>query len=382
MDSKLNTPRSTLNYSVAVSDLYGNDTNVSILSPDIQIEKIKETAIKQLLENESSSNFNQFRLILIRDEPRLLCDDKTVKQELIEDGDCAILLKSRSKPVSSLVKDGVVSHDGPTQSAINRATEALPDFTNITDKNKTQQTDLSSHSQVEQTFRKVLLALLDLSYKFMHFEENDAEETSNNIEVDSDSLKSLMEMGFPEKRVRKALQLNNMDKNSAMEWLLSHSGAESDDEDTNTADEPMDTGMVKIKPKKRFKPRPRAFVPNPTHLQSLLDMGFSEEQSVRAMRLYGNDTAAACDWLLSDHANDDVEEDNDEPLSPDSELYKALLSNPTIHIGLHDKKVLEALEDMVENPWRRNNWAYESAVGNVLLQILKLYNKYSTTSQS
>ena len=366
--------------SIFVSDLFGNESTVNVVSPDIQIEKVKESAIKQLTENESSSNFSQFRLILVKGLPRLLCDDKTVKQELIEDGDCMILLsKSRNKQVSSLVKDGVVSHDGPNQAAINRATEGLPDFTNVTDKSKIVGADLSSTSQVEQTFRKVLLALLELSYKFMHFDQDVPLEAVSKPPVDAKQLTALMDMGFSEQRARKALVTNNMDQNLAMEWLLSHT--EEGDESVESNDEVMDTDVVKVVPKKRIKTRSRAFVPNPTHLSLLLDMGFTREQSIKALRINGNNPNTACEWLLSDHkSSENVVDDNDEPLSPNTELYKALISNPTIHIGLHDQKVLEALEDMVENPWRRNNWAYESAVGNVLLQILKLYNKYSTTA--
>ena len=378
MDTKINNSRSTINFAVSVSDLFGNDTTVSIVSADMQIEKVKETAIKQLVENESSNNFSQFRLILVRDIPRALSDDKTLKQEQIEDGDSAILLKNRNKQVSSLVKDGVVSHDGPTQSAIDRATEGLPNFASASNKTKTPgSNDISS--QVEQTFRKVLLSLLDLSYKFMHFEQEDV-----NVKPDINPtfLKEIIDMGFSERRAKKALLENNMDRNMAMEWLLNNSEVASEDElPSSQTDEPMDTGSVKVQPRRRVKTRSRTFVPNPDHLKLLLEMGFSKDQSIRALRINNNNPSTACDWLLSDHEEmEEIPEDSDEPLSPDSELYKALVSNPTIHIGLHDKKVLEALEDMVENPWRRNNWAYESAVGNVLLQILKLYNKYSTTA--
>ena len=384
MDAKMSNTKTiaSASFAVSVSDLFGNDTIVSVASPDINVEKIKETAIKQLVENESSNNFNQFRLILVGAVPRRLCDDKTVKEELIEDGDSAILIKSKSKQVSSLVKDGLASRDGPTLSAIARATEGLPDFTHGLDKVKTQPTDPSSSSQVEQTFRKVLLALLDLSYKFLHFDED--VQNPATPQINDTYLKELMDMGFSENRAKKALLANDMDRNMAMEWLLTHPEMESEDEpDSRQVDEQMDTSSIKDAPRRRIKTRSRTFVPNPNHLEVLRDMGFTKEQSIQALRINGNNPHTACEWLLSDHKDAaDAEEDSDEPLSPDSELYKALISNPTIHIGLHDKKVLEALEDMVENPWRRNNWAYESAVGNVLLQILKLYNKHSTTSDS
>ncbi|XP_076802529.1 ubiquitin-associated domain-containing protein 1-like [Clavelina lepadiformis] len=370
--------KSSLNCSVGVSDLYGNDTSVNV-SPDMLIEKIKEMAIKQLKsESESSSNCSQYKLVLVDGFPRTLCDEKTAKQEQLGNGDSAMLLRTQgNKPVSSLVKDGVVSHDAPTMSAINRATENLPVFTGSSEPVRNSSSDLSSPAQVEQTFRKVLLALLELSYKFMHFEKN-------KQDVNEDDLKDLMAMGFSEEQVRKALVTRKMDRESAMEWLIGQNGSARDEEQPSHSTEEEAMEVSSTSTGRGMRTRSRTFTPNPVHLSSLMEMGFSKEVSIRALKINGNDVNIACEWLLSDHPDDidEDEEDEDEALNPNSELYKALISNPTIHIGLHDKKVLEALEDMVENPWRRNNWAYESAVGNVLLQILKLYNKYSSTAPS
>jgi len=383
MDAKLG--RLPASCQLAVYDLHGNDTMVSV-TPEMLIEKIKEVTVKQLVaDSDSNTNFTLYKLVLINDLPRTLCDDKTAKQEVLEDGDCALLIKARSskQPVSSLVKDGIVSHEGPSQSAIARATEGLPSLNGANaDKPLLSMSEqsASSASQVEQTLRRVLLALLELSYKFVDFENDDVEEQSRPAEVVEDNkLRPLIDMGFSRRHAEKAMILNRMDQSLAAEWLLNNRDSLSDSEpgpSQMSTDEQMDTSVPK--PRRRG----RGFKPNPSHLAVLLDMGFSKEESIQALKLNGNNPNTACDWLLSDRKMDSDDETADEPLNPESELYKALITNPTIHIGLHDKKVLEALEDMVENPWRRNNWAYESAVGNVILQILKLYNKYSTTAPS
>merc|ERR1712136_50134 len=218
-----------------------------------------------------------------------------------------------------------------------------------------------------------------------HFDEDDSSSPLNSgsqsasnpsSKVDPTKIKHLTDMGFSEDLATKALLATGLDVNSAMEWALSHNGQTSSS--GSSSSEPMDVTQTTTSNKtSKRKLKTRLFTPNAGHLATLTDMGFTEEESVQALRLNGNNPVSACEWLLSDRK---VEENVDSPLDPESELYKALISNPTIHIGLHDRKVLEALEDMVENPWRRNNWAYESAVGNVILQILKLYNKYSTTT--
>uniref|UniRef100_H2ZLU7 UBA domain-containing protein n=1 Tax=Ciona savignyi TaxID=51511 RepID=H2ZLU7_CIOSA len=406
------TSRCSTYCSMTVTDLHGNDTTVNV-SSEMLIEKIKEMAVKQISsDSETPTESGQYRLVLIGDVPRSLCDDKTAKQESLSEGDSALLLKNRGhkQPMSSLIKDAVLSHEGPSSSMILRATESLPAL------GSDMIGTATSSEQVEQTLRKVLLALLDLSYKFMHFDE-DKKVTKPEHNFNDVHVKNLTDMGFSERRAKKALLLNNMNTNLAMEWLLQHADEPSDGEDACDP-EPMETGESSTNIRQRL----RAFKPNPIHLASLLDMGFSKEESIQvcsiyyrncffnkhtrysithsnlldryhsllmnkseksliqALKINGNNPNTACEWLLSDRTTGPTEDtDNDEALSPDSELYKALLSNPTIHIGLHDRKVLEALEDMVENPWRRNNWAYESAVGNVILQILKLYNKYSTS---
>lgn len=381
MDSKLS-PKSC---SVNVSDMYGKDTMVHVPA-SMMVEKIKETALKQLNFEDMSNSGSEHRLVLINDIPRNLCDDKTAKQENIKNGDTMILIKnSSSKQISSLVKGGLASTDAPSASAIMQATEGLPLLTGPDAQSiHTSNMDATSSSLVEQTLRRVLLALLELSYKFMHFDDEcetnplstEMETTGNHSsKADLTKVKHLTDMGFSEELATKALVATSNDVSSAMEWALSHNGQGSSTDLSSS--EPMDTTPTVNNKSSKRKLKTRLFSPNAGHLATLTDMGFTEEESVQALRLNGNNPVSACEWLLSDRK---VEENVDSPLDPESELYKALISNPTIHIGLHDRKVLEALEDMVENPWRRNNWAYESAVGNVILQILKLYNKYSTTT--
>jgi len=362
MDGKVSLKASQSNW-LDVSDMSGNTVKVSFLQ-NTPIERLKELILKQLGCEDEDQNY-KYKLVHINDELRSLAEFSTARDEKLENGDNILLVKIPNQKTS--VTRANQSFEAPSAALIQQVTENIPLQMNDKKIASTSNTD-SSSSQVEQTLRKVLLALLELSYKFMHF-DNPNNQTSDKS-IDPVLVSQLMDMGFSEERAKKALIINNMDKELATEWLLSTHQSKNDDE---TPQQSASTS----EPTHSYKSRARQFKPNPTHLENLLAMGFAEKESIQALRISGNNPNSACDWLLGDRT---TQGDVDEPLSEDSDLYKALLANPTIHVGLHDPKVVEALEDMVENPWRRNNWAYESAVGNVILQILKLYNKFSMTS--
>lgn len=373
MDIKVNSKTSSSLW-LDVSDIYGKNTQVSFL-PNSQIEKLKELVIKQMnYEDEESQQ--KHKLVLVNNEPRSLEDGNTAHEEKLEDGDSVLLVKVPSHKSHPAASKQNQTFEPPTAALIMQATETIP-AQGGTPRSTNPYSNDNSSTQVEQTLRKVLLALLELSYKFMHFETSTGGSSSpTEVPVDPQLVKQLVDMGFAEKSAKKALIINQMDKTLAMEWLLNHnSDVEDESEAAPSSNEQSSSSSGE--PVYKYRARARQFKPNPNHLENLLAMGFSREDAVQALRISGNNPNTACDWLLSDRR---VQADVDQSLSTDSELYKALLANPTIHIGLHDPKVVEALEDMVENPWRRNNWAYESAVGNVILQILKLYNKYSMTS--
>jgi len=351
-----------------VRDVYGKQSQVSFES-DSKIEKLKENVMKLLGINENEC---KYKLVLVNDTMRSLCDSNNAKDENLKNQNNLLIIKTPNHklPVApNLNSSGV--YDAPTESQIQEATAGITSRSRLPP--RVSVSNDSTTSQVEQTLRKVLLALLDLSYKFMHFETDDGSSVPKKPVVDSQKLEELVNMGFSEKISKHALLLFNMDKKQAMEWLLNNPHDEVNIEEEPTPSTSSSTVTYK------YRSRKKSFVPNQNHLANLLAMGFSRDDSVLALKVSGNNANAACEWLLSDRPPFD---DPDASLSPDCELYKSLLRNPTIHIGLHDPKVVEALEDMVENPWRRNNWAYESAVGNVILQILKLYNKYSITSEN
>jgi len=368
MDVKITTPKASTNGWLDACDIHGRVTKVCFMANSL-IEKLKEHVIKQL--SYEQDNELKHKLVLVNREPRSLRDNNTADEERLKNGDCVLLVKiaSRKTAAATIATRSNQTYEPPSNAVIQAATANIPLQSNLPRTPSAPSSD-SSSTQVEQTLRKVLLALLDLSYKFMHFETTSSMPAPPKVHVDATLVKQLIDMGFTEEHSKKALILNNMDKALAMEWLLNHT-EETDETPSSSQSQGAEEPLYK------YRSRSRQFKANPNHLDNLLAMGFVREESIEALRISGNNPNTACDWLLSDRT---LQVDVDQPLSMDSELYKALLANPTIHIGLHDPKVVEALEDMVENPWRRNNWAYESAVGNVILQILKLYNKYSMTS--
>lgn len=375
------------NFAMNIFSMQGHKVSVDVQA-DMSIESVKNEAVKKF-SNVRGSGFDStadYVLVCAIGQCRRLLNKNTIKSENLSAADVLLLFNAQGP---SNKGPEVTTRSIPTMPGIKKATEGLVPRGKTT--NEPASSSQSSSSSLEQTFRKILLTLLDLSYKLMFFDEeadglfSTRNKTSLN-QVDPSLVSSLTSMGFSEARACKALRVNQMDLEAATEWLLHNpesqeeSAMDTDTETNNdTDDEDVDKHSAK-RVKRRlegWQKKTQRLQPSSEHITILVGMGFSKEDSTQALKLNGNNPSAACDWLLGDRKIPD--EDPNDGLSPDSELYKAIVSNPTIHIGLHNKRVLEALEDMLENPMRRHNWANDSTVGSVILQILKLYHKYSNS---
>lgn len=358
------------------------------------VETIRDESKKKLFSTGSPDLTYNYTLVCATGPCKRLENKSTVKLENLKPGDYLLLYKMQWEHLKT--HEQPMSRSIPTLQSIKKATEGLPTL----DKPPSStilspgQTTNTSTSNLEQTFRKILLTLLDLSYKLMFFDD-DAEGLFNNERkkrganaVNPALMSQLTEMGFSEVLSAKALKICHMDVEAAMEWLLRNQDADVDMEEARVADESdesdedVEAGASTTACIKRrllqWKKKTLRSKPNTEHVSFLVGMGFSKEESIQSLRIFGNNPNAACDWLLSEDRKM-PDHDPDDSLPPDSELHRAIVNNPTIHIGLHNRRVLEALEDMLDNPMRRHNWANDPTVGSVILQILKLYHKYSTS---
>jgi ubiquitin carboxyl-terminal hydrolase 5/13 len=127
---------------------------------------------------------------------------------------------------------------------------------------------------------------------------------SNNAsepQIDADSLNQLLGMGFPENRCKKALlKTGNSGAESAMNWLFEHM----DDPDI---DEPIagNDAMANL---------------SDAELVPLMEMGFTRNQALRAMKETNNNMERAVDWLFShpEIGDEPVAEERKEDDKPDT----------------------------------------------------------------
>lgn len=352
---------------------------------DTLIENLRDEAIKKFsgIKGSAFDNLAEYVLVLAISPTRQLAAKNTVKTENVQPSDILLLHK-----ICSTVEPSKISFNKangiPTKPGIEKATEGLP--SKGMPKPRTVATQ-NSGGNLEQTFRKILLTLLDLSYKLMFFDdEADNIFKKKKPQIDPTLISSLTAMGFSEERACKALTASGLDLEAAMEWLL-HSPEEAERMDVDARDTVegnhgyspvVHDDMSRIKQRfELWQEKNSSSQPKKEHVEVLIAMGFQESESLQALQYNGNNPNAACEWLLGDRK---VPVGNpNECLSRDSELYKAITTDPAIHTGLHNKRVLEALEDMLDNPMRRHNWANDPTVGSVILQILKLYHKYSSS---
>lgn len=326
-------------FSVSVLTPNGNEIKLDV-NPDMKIEQLKDQSIKKL--DLSGMDSNNFHVIKILNGCRKISlNSNTLKAEGISAHDALLLYPLRKETLSSSQSSNT---EVPNTAAINKATTHLP--LNVTSKRVKENvtTPPSTTAPLEQTFRKILLTLLDLSYQLMFFDE-EAEEIFKNkyeVTVHPDLIKQLTPMGFTEKHAKEALIINDMNVESSMEWCLKHSETmtEEDDEEVSESSSSQDRSVNDISKRlSRWKKRTNSPKSNSLHVTSLMDMGFSKEECIEALKYNGNNIMSACNWLLGERTVPD--EDPNDTLEPDSDLYKAIVNNPTIHVGLHNKRVLE-----------------------------------------
>ncbi|XP_046399661.1 ubiquitin-associated domain-containing protein 1 [Ischnura elegans] len=128
------------------------------------------------------------------------------------------------------------------------------------------------------------------------------------------------------------------------------------------------------------------FRPSPKAMSALLEMGFSEDKVIEALKATGNSQVAACEWLLmhkkagaSSASSSSSWEEADEGLDPNSPAYKAILSEPLVQLSLTNPKLLLAYLSILETPSSVSAWINDVDASPVLNQIFKTYNaeKYS-----
>ncbi|XP_074653863.1 ubiquitin-associated domain-containing protein 1-like [Tubulanus polymorphus] len=371
------------------------------VSSDCIVDKLKITALSHVPDPGGGQKASVYHRLLHVKTGRPLNDNQTLSDANVEENDELLLLRKRAPPMTGESSSKKVK-EGPTSEAIKAATADLPPPKEIVN----PAPDISSTSDISVfhvELRKILISLIEAAQKLQCLNPNavavfeKAEEVmkeQENPSVDERSLKQLTDMGFPAARAKKALLMNKMSTVDAMEWLLEHEGdsdidepyeavtEESDESDQAcggaTGGDPEEKSLSTVL--KSFKAyKKRDFRANQRAMRNLIEMGFEEPDVRQALMATGNDEDAACEWLLSDKkatTSDPI----GEGLDTDGPIYKAIMSNPTVQLGLNNPRSLLAFLSMLDNPALTTDWLNDPETGPMLIQISRIYHAEKNAS--
>lgn len=315
-----------------------------------------------------------------------------------------------------------ISLKGPTEIEIWSATA------NLQAKNLTKLTpDTSVTLDFQKELRKILVSLIDFTVCLLKNDpevrqilagiSDNSDGKSNNDsekgledEVNKVALEQLVDMGFSAEKARRALILNNMSPLDAMDWLLAYESTQMPmppaPSTANAFTSADSSGSSSVS---NFTPRPgsskvddyshhlpkhpewvayydkvpaivesyrsfkrKSFRPNTKALNNLKKMGFHESLVMDALWIHTNNEVAACEWLLSDRrpCRDDLRRG----LSTKSPIYKAIISDATIQLGLLKPRILYSLLQLLEEPNSMGRLLNDAETSPVLSQIFRIYN--------
>ena len=196
-------------------------------------------------------------------------------------------------------------------------------------------------------------------------------------EPDPDAMATLLDMGFPEGRAKKALLLHRNHPGAAMEWLLEvGDGPEADAELTDLEIQQV-MSTIGVSQTIFRPPREPAGDPDEADVQRLVEMGFPREEVLAALRATHNNHDAACAWLLGERGSGRMRAMQDMDVgvgargNPESMqmLLGDILSHPTIQEGMRSERVVQAFQSMIEDPSSAHDYMNDPEVGPILLRV-------------
>ncbi|XP_071157026.1 ubiquitin-associated domain-containing protein 1-like isoform X1 [Mytilus edulis] len=365
------------------------------LNSNIKIDELKIMSLSHFNDPAESIKTSLYHKVLLARTGQVLSEEKTISEEGVKENDELLLLKKRLTPSPLESKDGLANKDesrkGPTA-------EEIKEITGELSATKRGPQPEVSNDDFHSELQKILVALVELSQKLLCMNPDvsklfkGAEGLSNETEVmaDKDLVKQLTDMGFSESKVTKALEQTKNSFNSAMEWLLQHA---LDPEPENTQEDQVEgaTGItlpetikedthqsnlqsLRALGKKEFKPNPQA-------LLNLVEMGFDEAEVIEALKVSRNEQNGACEWLLGDRKTR-IEESEPEGLDSSSQMYKALVSNPNVQLGLNNPRCLLAMIQLLESPLTLHQWLSDPETGPFIVHITRIYHSWKYSSET
>eukprot|EP01098_Paradermamoeba_levis_P009273 TRINITY_DN3847_c0_g1_i1.p1 TRINITY_DN3847_c0_g1~~TRINITY_DN3847_c0_g1_i1.p1 ORF type:complete len:341 (-),score=96.26 TRINITY_DN3847_c0_g1_i1:124-1146(-) len=283
----------------------------------------------------------------------------TLKEAGVKDGDFLVLMvpkpktpKTPSTPLFVDKKSEKHNEKGEKEKDVEKKTTTSTTTTTTSTSSK-----ISSPEQTPPPPSVFYHSIGSLIQKLMGHDNSQNESAANNAPqalptVDPLYLQQLVDMGFQAERSKKALILNRMNTQAAMEWLLEHN------EDPDI-DEPLTVESLQV-----------SSAPDPLLLKQLTDMGFSGEDATNALKACGNNHQEACAWLLGER-----EENSSGGLDENNPILRSILSDPSIQAGLANPRVLQAVQSILANPSSASQFLNDPEIAPVLLQVHNVINE-------
>lgn len=382
--------------------------------PEFTIDKLKLMALSHFFNPIDSIKVAEHYKLLVVSPGRLLPEESTVRDENIQENDELLLLKRRPVPPPSeeTIEEKEEKSRGPTETKICYLTADIPakNMHRVVE-------DSSTVVDFYTELRKIIVSLVKASEKLLRyhpevvslFKEMAEETPEREADVDHSAVKQLTDMGFPEDKVVSALRIHS-NPMEAMEYMLAQEADQGTSHSPSASSSPSYLPVSKLSLRRNAGSSPstsidsptpstsdstpaaqpssqspvvtmlqcfraykrKVFRPNMTALNNLKEMGFAEPDVLDALRINGNNQDTACEWLLSDKKLN--VEDLECGLDTDGPIYKAIMANPVVQLGLSNPKTFLALLHMLENPNSACRWISDPDTAPILSQIFRIYH--------
>lgn len=217
-------------------------------------------------------------------------------------------------------------------------------------------------------------------------------------DVNESALQQLVDMGFSTEKAKRALKLNNMSPLEAMDWLLAYDSSTQATfsssmsgsynmmpavhhhlmhQQNKDTDRSSDRNAVLypdvenvVQAHRLFKRK--TFKVNSKAVNNLKQMGFDDQEVLDALWIHTNNEVAACEWLLSERRPNS--QDLKYGLKSSSPVYKGIMSDATIQLGLLKPRIFFSLLQLLEEPNSMGRWLNDAETSPVLSQIFRIYH--------
>ncbi|CAF1029510.1 unnamed protein product [Rotaria sordida] len=357
---------------------------------------VKYLAIQFLLKNNNSNlskydcsmrsiqlnEMDNYKLISIETK-KIIDEQKTLSQEDVKDGDEYLLAAKVSQQPSKA--EQTFEPSSINQNLIEFRTQDLP----LPTYSLSRSQHLAGRTEFRTDLSRVLLTLIETSHKLLWYcadAENifqEAEEIlsksprtdSNHTEKHQNQIEKLVNMGFTEQQAQQALERTKYDLNAAMKLLLT----EKDTDDNEKGRKNLHKTKFFYSRNGPFIPfrefRKKCFQPNSLAIQSLEDMGFNHDDIIHALRICYNNGNLACEYLITDKEQQNIlDAINEQGLDPNSNMFQAIMENSVIQRAINNPKIFLVMLQLYENPSTITTYLNDPEVGNMLLQISRIYN--------